>query len=627
MVRKKTERESEGLVAEIFNFKEVLKMRFYLTLFLFIISLLSTALAQVEEEKIHEYVFVTANRFEELLADVPFTVKIIDEKEILNGGFKSLEEVLRGVAGIEITQSGSKGHLSSAFLRGSNTNHTLILLDGVPLNEPSSYSFDLSKIPLQSVERIEILKGPQSAIWGTDAIGGVINIITKKRKGVSGELGYGSDRTVNSSIYGSAEISKFTLGSSISYFSTKGNFENDDFKSKEIALRGGRKFENGEISFFWQRISSEVGIPFNIGLPSLHRREKSNQDIFHIPLKGKIKSSELYAEVSFLEKKYDFSDPEDPWGYTRSSTRSKVGRLNISGKTPLFETNTLFWGFEGVISKVFDEGPWGVNLEWEKVNEKAFFVSDTWRPLKNIVFQGGIRAGWNSQYGRHLSPRIAGSILLPKNLRFRLSWGEGFRAPTTLEFAGPFGNKDLKPEKSKGWEAGIDQSLFDGKFLWNIVYFDNRYSDLISFDYSSFKMANLNSAKSRGAEFTISVIPFRNFSIESSYTYLKTEDQNGESLLRRPKNSFSARINWTPIDRLSIYIFHEIRGKRRDIDEISYQYVENPSFDRTNLNLRFKFNNHFSISLSVHNLLNKKIQEIYGYPSPDRSVLINLEMK
>jgi len=600
-------------------------MRFYLIPFLAFFSLLSLALAQ--DERIHEYVFVTANRFEELLSDVPFTVTIIDEKEISNGGFRSLEEILRTVSGIEIAQTGSKGHLSSAFLRGSNTNHTLILLDGIPINEPSSYSFDLSKIPIHSVERIEILRGPQSAIWGTDAIGGVINIITKKGKGVKGEFGYGSDRTINTSFYGSSEISKFIFGSSFNYFSTKGNFENDDFKSKDISLRAGRNFQKGEISIFWRRIYSEVGIPLNMGAPSLKRREKSYQDIFQIPLKWRIKSSELSFDFSFLDKKYDFSDPEDPWGYSKSSTHSKVGRLSLYGRTPIFKTNTLFWGFEETISKVFDEGPWGININWEKVEERSIFVSNSWKPIKNLILEAGLRAGWNSQYGRHFSPRIAGSILLPENLRFKLSWGKGFRAPIPLEFAGPFGNRNLKPERSDGWEAGFDQSLFNGKFLWSISYFENKFSDLISFDYSSFKMANLKSAISKGAELTFSLFPLRNLSLETSYTYLKTEDQNREPLLRRPKNSFFARMNWEPFDKLNIYIFHEIRGARRDIDEITYQYVENPSFDRTNLNLRFKLNNHFSLSLGVLNLLNRKIQEVYGYPSPDRSILFNLEVR
>ncbi len=599
-------------------------MRFYLILFT-LFSLLSSALAQ--EERIHEYVFVTAHRFEELIADVPFTVTIIDEKEILNSGFRSLEEVLRTVSGVEIAQTGSKGHLSSAFLRGSNTNHTLILLDGIPLNEPSSYSFDLSKIPIHSVERIEILRGPQSAIWGTDAIGGVINIITKKGKGIRGELGYGSDRTINTSIYGSSEISKFLLGSSFNYFSTKGNFENDDFKSRDISFRVGRNFGGGEISIFWRRIDSEVGIPFNMGVPSLKRREKSYQDIFHIPLRWKIKSSELSLDFSFLDKKYNFSDPEDPWGYSKSSTHSKVGRLSIYGRTPLFKTNTIFWGFEGTVSKVFDEGPWGINIDWEKVRERAFFISDLWKPFERLVLEGGLRAGWNSQYGRHLSPRIAGSLLLPENLRFRLSWGKGFRAPIPIEFAGPFGNKNLKPEKSEGWEAGFDQSLLNGKILWSIIYFQNKFSDLISFDYSTFKMANLKSAISKGSELTFSFFPLRNLSLETSYGYLKTEDQNKEPLLRRPKNSFSACLKWFPSDKLNIYIFHEIRGKRRDIDETTYQYVENPSFDRTNLNLRFRLNSRFSLSFAVFNALNRKIEEVYGYPSPDRSIIFNLEVK
>lgn len=600
-------------------------MRSYLITFLVFLSLLPSALA--EEERIHEYVFVTAHRFEELLSNVPFTVKIIDEKEILNGGFRSLEEVLRIVSGIEIAQTGSKGHLSSAFLRGSNTNHTLILLDGIPLNEPSSYSFDLSKIPIHSVERIEILKGPQSAIWGTDAIGGVINIITKKGKGVKGELGYGSDRTINASIYGSSEISRFLLGSSFNYFSTKGNFENDNFNSKDISFRVGRNLQRGEISILWRRIQSEVGIPFNMGVPSLKRREKSYHEIFHIPFRWRIKSSEFSLDFSFLDKKYNFSDPEDPWGYSKSSTRSKVGKLNIYGRVPIFETNTLFWGFEGTVSKVFDEGPWGVNIDWERVNERAFFISDSWKPLKNLVLEGGLRTGWNSQYGRHFSPRIAGSLLLPGNLRFRLSWGKGFRAPIPLEFAGPFGNRNLKPEKSKGWDAGFDQSLFNGKFLWNISYFENKFSDLISFDYFSFKMANLKSAISKGAELSLSLFLLRSLSLETSWTYLKTEDQNREPLLRRPKNSFTARLNWIPTEKLNIYVFHEIRGKRRDIDEMTYQYVENPPFDRTNLNLKFQLNNRFSLSFAVFNILNRKIEEVYGYPSPDRSILLNLEVK
>lgn len=601
-------------------------MRSYLIPFLAFLSLLPSALAQ--EERIHEHVFVTANRFEELLSDVPFTVTIIDEKEISNGGFRSLEEVLRIVSGIEIAQTGSKGHLSSAFLRGSNTNHTLILLNGIPLNEPSSYSFDLSKIPIHSVERIEILKGPQSAIWGTDAIGGVINIITKKKgKGVEGELGYGSDRTINASIYGSSEISKFLLGSSFDYFSTKGNFENDDFKSKDISFGVERNLQSGEISIFWRRIQSEVGIPFNMGVPSLKRREKSYRDIFHIPLRWRIKSSEFSLDFSFLDKKYNFSDPEDPWGYSKSSTRSKVGRLSIYGRIPISETNTLFWGVEGTIAKIFDEGPWGVNIDWERVKERALFISDSWKPLKNLVLEGGLRVGWNSQYGRHLSPRIAGSLLFPENLRFRLSWGKGFRAPIPLEFAGPFGNRNLKPEESEGWEAGFDQSLFNGKFLWNISYFKNKFSDLISFDYSSFKMVNLKSAISKGAELSLSLFPLRSFSLGTSWTYLKTEDQNRKPLLRRPKNSFSTRLNWTPSDKLNIYIFHEIRGKRRDIDEITYQYVENPSFSRTNLNLRLQLNNRFSLSFAVFNIFNRKIEEVYGYPSPDRSIVFNLEVK
>ncbi len=616
----------EGWVAKIQYFKGGFSMRYLLFPILFI-YLLNSAFAQVEDEKIHEYVVVTANRFEEILKDVPFSVTVIDEKEMEKAGFKSLEEVLRIVSGLEIAQTGSKGHLTSVFIRGANSNHNLILLDGVPLNEPSSFSFDFSKIPISSIERIEILRGPQSAIWGTDAMGGVINIITKRNKEVKGLVGYGSDRSFNASFYGGSEISKFIFTSAFDYFSGKGNFENDDFKSRELILRAGRNLKNGEISILWRKNNSELGIPFNMGLPSLNRREKVSEDILLIPFRWRIKSTELRMDLSFHERKYKFSDPDDPWGSSKSNTESRVGRVIIYGKTSFLKNNTFFWGLEGSLSKVFAEDSWGVNLSWEKVKERAIFFNDIWKPLRNLTFQGGLRAEWNSQFGNHLSPRIACSLLLPENLRLRLSWGEGFRAPNPMEFAGPYGNRNLKPERSKSGELGLDQSLLKGKIVWNISFFENKFSNLISFDFNTFKMANLKSARSKGIELSLSLFPLRNLSFETSYTNLKTKDQDGNPLLRRPEHSFLSSISWSPSERINLYLFHEVKGKRKDIDEKTFLYVDNPKFDRTNLNLRFKLENHLFLSINVQNLFNKKIEEIYGYPSPDRSIIVNLELR
>ncbi|MGQ9618631.1 MAG: TonB-dependent receptor plug domain-containing protein [Candidatus Aminicenantia bacterium] len=599
---------------------------FLITLFI-LASLLLPALAIGQEERIHEYVVVTANRFEEFLRDVPFSITVIDEKEIVSAGFKSLDELLRAVSGIEVAQSGSKGHLTSAFIRGANSNHNLILVDGIPIKTMDSYSSDISKIPVQLIERVEIIRGPQSTIWGTDAIGGVINIITKKGKGLKGELGYGSDSSFSTSLYGGAQISQFFFNSSFNLFTTKGNFENDDFKLREFNLRAGRAFEKGEVSLFFRSNNTETGIPFNLGWASLNRREKSSENLFHIPLRLNFKSTEIRLDLSFIERKYRFSDPEDPWGYSKTFTNSRVARAYFYGKTEISSNNNLFWGVDGSVTKIFDEDSWGVNLAWERINERAIFLNDIWKPFEKLVIQGGVRAQWNSQFGSHISPRVGISYIFPENLKLRLAFGEGFRAPIPLEFAGPLGNRELKPEKGRSGEIGIDQTLFDGKFLWNITYFQNRYEDLITFDFQKFKMGNLNSARSEGLEIAISLFPFQNFSFESFYTYLKTRDINGEPLLRRPKNSFISRINWSPFSMLNIYIFHEIRGKRKDIDERTFMRTENPSFNRTNLNLRVGLNSHLFLSFAVQNLFNMKIEEIYGYPSPDRSIFLSLEMR
>ena len=279
---------------------------------------------------------VTATGVESEVADVPVATTVITRKQMDDTQAASVTELLRRVPGVSVVQSGNTGSLTSVFTRGTNSNHTLVLFDGVRLNSPYYGGYDWSLPTTTALERIEVARGPYSALWGADAVGGVINLIPyREREKFGGRLlaeggEYGWQRYEVSAGYAS---SKFDVHVSGYRRSGDGELENSDFKGTQGLTTAGFSWGQGSrIGLVLQDISSEIGIPFvTLSTPTPNRRQETKQRLIAIPLKWKIAAKwDLEVVASRVERDFDFQDPDDPWGYTFSNTTADTDQARLA---------------------------------------------------------------------------------------------------------------------------------------------------------------------------------------------------------------------------------------------------------------------------------------------------------
>ncbi len=583
-----------------------------------------------KEEKvkypIKHYVLVTANRLEEPAEKVSTSYTLMTEEEIEKRQAITIDELLNSVPGFIKAQAGSPGHLTSLFIRGSESDHNLVLINGVPVNDPSSPYFDFSSLTLDDVERIEIIRGPQSTLYGSDALGGVINLITKK--GGKGEkfniniLG-GSDSTYKGSLSFSLGNEFRNLFLNTSHFSTKGNFENDDYRNTTLSLRGELNFKNeSKLVIFTRYSKTNLGIPFSIpGVPSLKRRQKTEETLLSLPLSFKISDFNIKLNLSYFMKNYVFNDPEDFWGY--SHTKSNVLRIDIQSD---FKYSSGIFTIGGELRKflVFSEDNFGVSIDNKKYDTNALFLQNQTYIGDNFSITAGIRIDHHKEFGVHYSPRITGALFVG-NTKFKASAGSGFRAPKPFELYTLWGNRNLKPEVSKSWEVGVEQKFLNSRVIIGLTHFSSKIDDLISFNYSTWKLENLAYTKINGQELTVSLIPHRDFNFKLNYTHLIARDDKNEELLRRPKHSFNFSLDINPIDRMNIFLNFTYVGKRKDYDELHFVTIENSPFNKLDFSLRYRIDERIHIFTKITNALNKKYEEIYGYPSPDRGIYFGIK--
>jgi vitamin B12 transporter len=607
-------------------------------LFVYLLCLLlfvSTVWSKKEKEKeekfkypLRHFVVVTADRLEEPAEQVSASFSVITEEEIKAKQIYNLSEILTNVPGFCRAQVGSIGHVSSLFIRGAESDHNLVLLNGIPINDPASSYFDFSSISLDDIERIEIVRGPQSTLYGSDALGGVINLITKRgERGAKFNLNFagGSDSTYKGSFSFSAgnDFGKIYLNTS--HFRTQGNFENDDYKSTTFSFRGEIKIKgDSNFEFFARHTKTELGIPFSAPqVPSFSRRQNTEETIIGIPISFSfLPSWNLKLNLSYFKRDYKFKDPASFWNYyhTKSNTLRLDFQSDFSYSTGLFTVGGEWKDFF-----VTNEDNFGVSIDNKKTEMRALFMQNRLHIANTFFWTAGIRLDSHNEFGVHYSPRITGAFLI-KNTKLKASWGSGFRAPRPNELYSFWGNKDLKPEVSTSWEIGIEQNLFDSRLLISFTHFSSKIKDLIVYDLASWKLQNLAQTKLQGQEITFYFIPHRNFTLRAGYTRLIAKDKKtNEDLLRRPKNTYNLDVSFKPIEKFNINFHLTYIGKRKDLDEITFMTVDNPAYNLVDFSIKWQLNNNFNLFSKISNLFNKKYEEVYGYPSPDRGIYFGME--
>jgi len=535
-------------------------------------------LSAAEQEAVElENVVVTATRTEVPMKELGVSATVITAEEIERRQAKDAVDLLRDVAGINVAQQGSRGGVVSLFARGGESNFTLVLIDGVRVNEAGGF-FDFSSLATANIERIEIIRGSQSALYGSDAIGGVINIITKKGKGrptVSAATSNGAHsengRYIGEQRFNFSGGNKW-LDYSFAYGRSDDNGilnTNNSFWRNTVSNRlDVHPKDQWDVTLTLRYEDARTGIPTENGgdrpdrvFPGLDPDQNRQDRNLAIGLGTRFDIFpwwEHVLEVKFHRLEREFQDPPNvesafdaPPG---SFSDTKENRFTID-----YHTNLRF-PREGAVRSILTLGyayeletfnlddlstfrygslPFAVFTSTSQSDEtrtnNAFYAQEQLTLFDRLHLTGGLRVDNNSKFGTAITPR--GSIafeIKETGTKPRAAIGTGIKEPTFIENFGGFGtvgNPNLRPEKSFSWEVGVDQDLWEGKVQLGLTYFQNKYEDLIAFIPTSWppppvlppNYFNVQAAESWGIEFTGKVNPGYGLTLGVNYTYLKTQ--------------------------------------------------------------------------------------------------------
>jgi vitamin B12 transporter len=577
---------------------------------------------------VKETVVVTATAAAEEESAVGAATTVITRERIENEGFRTVAEVLRSVPGVDIVRSGSDGSVTFAQIRGANSTQTLVLVDGQRLNSPYFPGYDLSSLTTENIERIEVVRGPFSALYGSDALGGVVQIFTRPAgPGLAGQAtAEGGDAGQRAgSVF--ASWGSNALGVSGSYRDGRvgGDRGNSDWRQQNGALRiEGRFADAGRIALEGAIEESDLGVPGPVGRETPRARYGVRQERLSLPVSFSPapghEATLLFADV--------FSRPhfDDPGSFfsSRTDARSLQGRASdawTSGANRL----TGFVSFER--GRVNDGSNFGPSLEGQHTTIWGTGVEDTLKLAGGFAVTAGVRYDDHSQFGSAWSPRATVAWLSSDNVwKVRASGGSAFRAPTVGELYYPFsGNSDLKPERSTSYELGVERYLAGGRIEASLFW--NDFRDLIVYDFSRSSNFNVGRARTRGVEIALRQDLARTLSVDAGYTYLDALDRGtGLALIRRPRHSAFFGASWQALGRLSLAPRATFVGSRPDSDALTGQRVESPSFLRLDLFARYSLG-FVAPYARVENLADRRYGEVNGYPAPRRRFAAGLEAR
>jgi vitamin B12 transporter len=592
--------------------------------------------APASETKRAEPVVVTAERFEQRLEQTGASVTVVPEEAMQVQEYRRVDEVLRTVPGVQILTSGSPGKLSTVRIRGANPTQVQVLIDGVRVKSATSGDFDFADLTLDDIARVEVLRGPQSTLYGADAIGGVVNIITKRGQGPpSGflDLEAGNYETFRerAGVSGSEGPWSYSLG--VSRLDFGGQFDNDDQDLTSVNARIGYALPNkGELSLTGRFQDSHTGIPFATVFPDFDPNREQNQRLGLLSLEWRQPWTSMWEHrlrVSGVDETLEFRDqpdPEHPFAFPSDiSTRRIEAEWYHFVKIVPWNTITVGGEYRNEVGEV--EGSYK-----QTVDSWAIVLQDQIALFDSLYVTGGIRYDGNSVFEDKATARVAASYLVKAtDTRLKASWGQGFRAPTFNELffpafppCGPFGNPNLKPEESDGWDAGVEQHLWDRRVRLAATYFRTDYENLIQSTLTDpvnfcFQAQNVGKARSEGVELEAGVMPIDGLVLAVAYTYTDSEDRTtGNPLPRVAPNALSVTGTWEPLRGLTLSgevlvmsSQFEAPGQPRNQ---GYTVVNAAAAYRLPIR-RWGFLSNITLHVRVTNLFNEDYSEVAGFPA------------
>ncbi len=605
------------------------------------LSLLTTLLLStnlIAEERLEDITITTATKTEQNLADVTSSVDVITAQEIEERDYTTVAEALNSLPGVSFTSNGGLGTTTSVRVRGMASKRVLVLIDGIRYNDITGLNgAPFEHLVLSDIERIEVIKGAQSGIWGADASAGVINIITKKAKdGVnfSASQEFGSFGTTKANANASYKTDKFYIKANHTDLNSKSftavaprgedidKFEDDAYSNKTTSFKAGFNINpNNKIELSHTIIDAHSQYDgFNQPNAENNATFKSTFSSINFNHKDSFNNLNIYAKKSKFERKYISSYGVTPFD-------GEVREYGLSSNIPYMKDSFLVVGGD---YKKFEHKN-SLNKEF---TNKALFLTNS-NSLKGLI--GGttiltesIRYDKYSDFDNKTTGKIGLKHIHDKIKGFSTfaNYGTAYNVPTPYNLFDPYsGNKNLTPEDTKSWDIG-----FEYKDL-KVTYFNTKVEDMI--DYKSNYDANGNwiggsyqnmsgTSKIKGVEVAYQTDIFDDFLISSSYTYTDAKNAKKERLSRIPKDSIKLALDYYGIDKLHLGVSGEYVGKRYSLDDEKGQ--QTGKYTIANFVANYEFDKHLSFYGKVDNITDKYYQTVDGYATSPRAFYAGMKL-
>ena len=577
----------------------------------------------------------TATRTPTALTTTGTAVDSFSAAELARMQLTGLNSVLAGIPGAPTAASGAPGGIASLFLRGSNSNQTLFLVDGIRANDPNTdYQVVLGGACLGACDNLEISHGPQSTLYGGEAVGGVIAIRGQRGTGPahgSVAVEAGSFGTIQGAASVQAGDDRGGYTFSLNGGHTDNERDNNEFDSTTYVLRVDRRLSaKVAVGATWRGFIGTYGSPgaaIGWGANDPDNEERESNQLATV-FADFTPSPELHSKVVLggQHRRYESFN-----GTSTTLVKNRRAVLDWQTTWTANEQHRVTGGLTAEANHTRNTGFGDID---ESQQLLAFFVQDEWTPVERVYLTAGLRSDDHDTYGRATTGRATAAWLsADSRWKLRASYGTAFRSPSFLDLYGQsafyVGNPDLKAEKAKGWDAGVDFFFADKKGVLSATWFDTRITNLIAFDFaaSPSTVNNVGRARTRGLEFSGKFTLPGAVDVRLAYSHLEADDLTaGTRLLRRPKRSGSLDL-WKDFGGLSAGAGVVFVNDRMDVHAATFANIDGEDYAVVRIYGAWRVNDRLALKARVENLLDESYEQVHGYPQLGFGAYAGVEWK
>ena len=595
-------------------------------------------------------IVISANRTPTDAAKIGSDVTVIGRDELEKSKETLVKDVLDRVVGINFTQNGPAGTTTTIEMRGAYAGYVLVRIDGIDVSDPSAsqVAAAFEHLATADVERIEILRGSQSALYGGTAIGGVIDITTKKAEAG----GVHHTATVEAGSYGtlagtyglSAATDKSEFNVSVSRLHT------DGFSAAD-ARNGNAEKDGYENTTFSANASHRIDEVFRVFGAMRYTRYDVQTDRFlfgvgaidEVPgaprehTEGESFGGRLGADVDLLDGRFKNTFAVQRWQSDRDGFgasphwwyRGERTKFEYLGSFKATDTIGLSFGADHAIEKATSS-----SLEGDIANT-GVFGQVSWEPLKGVTLTAALRDDHHSKFGDHPTHRLTAAWTPFEGTKLRTSWSTGYRAPSVSELFTPvYGNPNLKPETSESFDVGIDQKFWGGRASASVTVFSLDTTDLIGYDSATFQSIQIAGVTRRqGVELTGRIQALDRLGLDAGYPYTDAHKADGSRLVRVPRHKVTMGATATPFDKTTVSVRGTFVSDMADTDysivlpDWSSPVRTLPAYFLLDATVKYALTDNLEFSLKGKNLFDRKYETVWGYGTPGASVYAGVTAK